>query len=396
MRVYLKAPGINTRAEVGLYLRATILVMLILLVTAIAIDLAANMSGITDKAQQTGVARLSILAPYLLYRSVDIVTRLLPQACFLGVFMAEILRARRFERVILALSGASPLRGLSAILLFSLLAGSVQGINEIWLRPAAVFAQIDLGVGAYGRRFRPGLRNTASWFIIGNDALRARLVTGAAAEMRDVELFRGIDRQRLTSVVMAARAVPGDRPGQWRLGKVVTWTRDPGKASYTPKFEETAIMSIAINPAEVIYNGVAPYFLGQRTLQTLAAIPGRPMSDDANVALWRRYTAILLPGVFAFLGAGLAQIGYPGRREHMPLLIGLAVFGYLSIVSVKVFWALGEQGVLSPPVAVMASVLFALAIGVLVQIMQVLPRARLHLWQRARRRQDLTNPRGPR
>ncbi len=370
-------PGISTRYTLALYLRSTLLIMLILLVTAIAIDLAQTMRGITGRAKATGSSQLSVLAPYLAYRSVDIITRLLPQACFFGVFLAEIIRARRLERVILAISGVSPWRALAPVLLFSTLTGAIQALNENWARPEAVFAQINLGVGAYARWFKPGLKDRPNWFLLGSDALRAKLKIGGNPEMRDIELFRGLDQPRLSSVVMAQRAVPTDKPGIWHLSNAVIWRAQPDKSAYIPRHYRVVDTPIALSPVQVSYSGIAGYYLPSKVLAKIAAVPAVPTSNDADVAIWRRWTAALLPGIFAFLGAGLAQIGYPGRSQNIGRLVGLAVFGYLSIVSVKVFWALGEHGVITAPVAVLSPLLFALAIGLLAQLGQILPQARI-------------------
>jgi hypothetical protein len=75
----------------------------------------------------------------------------------------------------------------------------------------------------------------------------------------------------------------------------------------------------------------------------------------------------LLPGAFALLGASLAQMGYSGRVQNIRVLAGLAFFGYISIVSVKVFWALGELGVFPPSAAVLSSLLLALSGSIFIQ-----------------------------
>jgi lipopolysaccharide export LptBFGC system permease protein LptF len=362
--------GVSTRAALGLYIRASLLVMFILLVIAIAIDLAQSLGWITDRAQQLDVPRAQVMAPYLLYRSVDIVTRLFPQACFFGLFFAEIIRARRYERIILALAGVSPAISLSGVMVFALFAGMFQVFAESWARPAAVFAQVDLDVGVYAHRFHPRLRGNSDWFISGDNVMRARVKTGPDPELRDVEVFRGLNRNRLTSIVMAERAVPTDEARIWRLSNVVTWTAAPEGPDYLTKAEDTADIRINLLPIQLEYHGIAAFYLHGKTLAKFAAIRDAPTTADADLAIWRRWSAIFLPGVFAFMGASLAQIGYPGNRQHAPRLVAFAVFGYLSIVSIKIFWSLGERSILSAPASVMTPLIFVAGIGILAQLAQ--------------------------
>jgi lipopolysaccharide export LptBFGC system permease protein LptF len=363
--------GIVTRTTLNLYFRATVLMMLIFLVTALAIDLATNFSDISRRSNQSGANTPYVWAPYLLYRSVDIVTRLLPQACFFGVFLAEIIRVRRFESNILYFAGVSPAYSLIAVVWFSALFGAVQTINEGWARPAAVFAQIELGVGAYGIRFGRGLRNNPDWFLRNDTLIRAFVRRGEPTELRDVEIFKGIGQKQLTSVTLAKRAIPTSKLNVWRLNDVIIWNLDSKTNEYTPTFQSSLDLDLDIDATRIKYWGIAGYYLRWRDLNKIASIPSNLRSSDPDVAIWRRWSAVFLPGVFAFLGASLAPLGFQAGRANIPFLVVLAVFGYLAIVSVKVFWALGELGTLSPAIAVLSPVIFAALIAALALLKQM-------------------------
>jgi lipopolysaccharide export LptBFGC system permease protein LptF len=363
--------GIVTRNTLYLYLRSTMLMILILLVVALAIDLAANFSEISSRASESGATQSAFFAPYLFYRSVDIITQLLPQACFFGIFLAEIVRSQRFETSILYFAGISPTHSLIAVLWFSSLVGAVQTLNEGWARPVAVFAQIELGVGAYGIRFEPGIRNTPDWFLRDSNALRAFVRRGEPTELLDIEFFEGIDQGQITSVTLAKRAVPTNRPGIWQLNDVIVWKPENKGEIYAPSFFVRLDLDLGIDATRIRYWGIAGHYLRWKDLKKIAAIPATLRTAHSDVAIWRRWSAFLLPGVFAFLGASLAPLGFQGRRANIPVLVALAIFGYLSIVSVKVFWALGELGLLSPAFMVLSPLVFTALVAWLAQLKQL-------------------------
>ncbi|GEM_PF-4332852 len=374
--------GISARRVLRLYLLLSGLMMFILLMIALTIDMAKYLPDVRLKAENMDQPLAQVLLPYLGYRAVDIVTRLLPMACFLGLFLAEILRAFRLERIILAFAGFSPVKSLPVILLFAILVGSIEAALETRLRPWAVFAQVDLGLGAYGRRFDPQLSENPVWFVIGDTAIRARILRGEAPELRDIEMFRGLDQSRLTSVLVAARATPGGADKTWRFEYVTEWQADADGRRY--KMQKTPVREITLEllPEQVRYYNIDSYYLPTKDLNRIATMHDAETASDADTAIWRRWSAFLLPGAFAFLGASLAQVGYRARRASVVPLIFYALVGYLSIVSVKVLWALGELGVLAAPVAVLGSIAGTILVAITLQISQ--SRARIqwsNLWR---------------
>ena len=78
-----------------------------------------------------------------------------------------------------------------------------------------------------------------------------------------------------------------------------------------------------------------------------------------------------MPGALALLAVCLAQNGYSGRQPNVPRLIAMAVFGYIVVTSIKVFWALGELGAMPAAAAVITSVVSILAIGLFLLRRQV-------------------------
>jgi lipopolysaccharide export LptBFGC system permease protein LptF len=357
--------GLAMRSALSLYLRNTLLAMLLLLITALAIDLAKHLPSVQEKAASSNSAML--LPYYILYRATDIITRMLPTACFLALFLSEILRRRRLESVILSASGFSPAQTTAAIFFFGLIVGSCQYLLEAHLRPAAVFAQVELGVGSYAKRFRSGLLNRPEWFITNGNALSGRVFRATNPELREVKIFQGINQDRLSGIILAERAVPTDKPNIWRLHSAVSWQGAENQGNYKPLENDLLDVKIDLVADQLTYMDVPGFYIPGAALKNIAAMHNAPTANDANVALWRRWTAILLPGAFALLGASLAQMGYSGRVQNIRVLAGLAFFGYISIVSVKVFWALGELGVFPPSAAVLSSLLLALSGSIFIQ-----------------------------
>jgi len=346
--------GIAARRALMDYVRMTGLILFILLITAWTIDLAQNFPRIRTDATRREVSVVSIVFPYLGYRAVDIITRMLPMACFFGVFAAEIMRRFRLETVILKAAGASPLRLLGAVLLFAIVTGALQTRLEQSWRPAAIQAQVALGHGSYARRFRQDWRLTNDWLVSGDTAVRARLRRDTPPAMRDVLIFTGINAPELKTIYAAERVVPGDTPYEWRLQKGSKWQATDG-AETSESFDELTL-TLDLIPEQISFVAVPAFYIPSEPLRAIATMRNAPTAAAADVAIWRRLTAWTLPGTFALLAFLLVSFGFSGRTANYPRLIALAFLGYVSVVSVKVFWALGELGAVAAPMSVLATV----------------------------------------
>jgi lipopolysaccharide export LptBFGC system permease protein LptF len=349
--------GLATRRGFFDYLRAVALILFILLMVAWTIDLAKSLPELRRVAEDRGAPLHGIAARYLFYRTVDMVTRLLPMACFFGAFIAEIRRRLTLETVILHAAGASTLRLLAGALWLGLLLGALQTALEARWRPAVIWAQVEFGVGDYARRFGPGWLNTPRWFVTEDMAIRGEVLREAAPHMRDVKVFAGIRAPELKQVFSAETMRPGPAPFTWRLEGVTRW--DGGSFRGTPSADVT--IETKLLPEMLTYLDVLKFNLPGSSLAAFAALP-EPI-PEVETAKWRRLTAWALPGALILFGAGLARMGFDGRRAVVPRLIGLAAFGYVVVVSVKVFWKVGEMGALPAPIA--ASAGMSLALGAL-------------------------------
>ncbi|MAQ83579.1 MAG: hypothetical protein CMH12_10135 [Maritimibacter sp.] len=360
--------GIATRRALIEYLLSVAAVMFLLTMIAYTIDLARIFPDIRWQSTYQETALPSVLLPYLLQRGVDIVTRMLPVAMFFGPFLAEIGRRLRLETVILATAGAGPGHRLAALLWLALILGGIYtGLEARW-RPAAIQAQVETGLGDYAERYDDRWLE-GRWVVNGDVAMRADLRRGAQPEMRNLLVFNGIGAAELASVVGAERAVPTDTPDVWRLEDVTEWTPETGSTLRTARTSEAPLL---LTSAQLTHYGIAPYVLSTADLRTLARAPTEThYLPGIRTALWQRRLAIFLPGTVAFLAVAFATLGFDGRRILYPRLIGLAAAGYILTVSLKVFWALGQQGTVAPSTAVATALAVPLVIGTVAFVRQL-------------------------
>lgn len=351
--------GIAARRALGLYLRAALLVMSMFLIIAWAIDLAQTLDDVLARADALDRSRMELLALYLGFRGVDIATRLFPVACFIGIFAAELFRLFNRETTILAAAGWSSRQTLLVVCLFAALTGSLQFALERWLRPAAVFAQAELELGGYGRRFAAGEIEGHRWFVVDGNVLRARITRQAKPRLADLELYRGVVAGDLQDVLVAGRAEPAKRPGFWRFRDVALWSRLPGEEgeTETATYAQTSLylisryptleVRLSLLPETLAYYDVPAFYLPQAPLERLARSDNPLKGPDVDAALWRRWAAFFLPGAYALLGASLAPIAGSGRIVAPGRIVVLAMCGYFALVATKVSWAMGEIGALS-------------------------------------------------
>ncbi|MCP4826085.1 MAG: LptF/LptG family permease [Shimia sp.] len=357
--------GIAVRAMVRGDLAAIGFMMFILLVVALTIDLTKWLDTVRARAEATDSPLWQVLFPYIGYRSADIVTRLLTMACVAGGFVVTLLRHQRLDDVVLAAAGASPSLRLTALLISGLLLGAVQMAGENWLRPAAVQAQVAANLGDYGNRYH-NVDVGTQWALTDTRALRATVTRGPEAQLSDLMLFDGIGQPALTHILHADTATSRGLLNVWTLEDVTIW--DTAKA--VPELEPKLDLALNVSAEKLRWYGIDGYYLPNDVAHVIAATDtseATPTSADAGTALAVRKVAIFLPGIFALLGVSLASLGTQGRRLSPFRLLALATVGYLAVVSVKVFWALGIHGVLSPMLAATLPALFALTLAAFLQ-----------------------------
>ena len=137
-RTFLAPFGWYTRHMILSYSRYTFLATCVVLVLALSIDLTLFLAKVVSTVSAwPGFLPLS-LAWYILLRATDFLAELLPLACFIGVFCAEIAHTISHERLLVWLSGRRPRQCLVPVLIFGAIVGVIQGTLNIYLRPLAV------------------------------------------------------------------------------------------------------------------------------------------------------------------------------------------------------------------------------------------------------------------
>lgn len=360
-RFWHATAGVAARRALAEYLKMVALIMLILLCVAWTIDLAKSFPDIRALAGAEDRPTVLVLGHYLGLRAVDIVNRLLPMACFFGVFLAEIQRRLRLESVVLNAAGLSTVRRIAPAALAGLLLGGLITALESPIRPQAIFAQVDLGLGSYAERYRRGRTDGAAWYLDDNLAVRGHIRRTSDPAFEDALIFAGFRGAELETVYAVQEAVPTAERFRWELRGVTRWLASEGRAG--AEAIERMTLEMQVLPEQLEYHDVGLFAVPTPALQTMASLEGTSASVPVTVTLWKRWTVGLVPLAFTLLAVALVPYGFAGRVPHVPRLIALALVGYGSVVSVRVMWALGELGSVPPLVAVFGATGFALALS---------------------------------
>lgn len=358
--------GLAVRAMVRGDLMAIGFMMFTLLIVALAIDLTKWLEPLRAHAVTKNVPLYDVLLPYLSYRGIDIVTRLLTMACLAGGFVITLLRHQRMDDIVLAAGGAGPSLRIAALVITGGLLGVVQMAGENWLRPAAVQRQMAAQLGDYGARFGD-TQLGVQWLVDGNRALRANVIRGPDGHLSNVMVFEGLNQPTLTRILHAQSARPAPETSQWILSDVAIW--QPA-ASADGQHQTTHLLTFPLHLNQVQWYGIDGYYLPNTAARQIANLPDTAAAPDAATALAVRKVALVLPGIFALLGVSLASMGTQGRRLAPFKLLALAAVGYLLVVSVKVFWALGIHAIVTPVAAATVPAAAALLLAVLLQLQQ--------------------------
>jgi lipopolysaccharide export LptBFGC system permease protein LptF len=361
----LGPPGIIARQDFLGEILFVVTVQTILLLVAVSIDLAKYLDQVLESA--AGLApldRILLVAHYLGLRVVDMVTRLLPIAVFVGVLAFEVWSILTRRRAIHWISGRNPLRVLLPAAAVGLLFGALQyRLDTVW-RPAAVLAQAAERLGAYGERYdRERIRRDV-WFIAGDRIVHGDVRYGPPPEFLDVDLFRLDKAGRIREVVRAARAEPTPLAAVWRFDLARRWLGDPerpGALRLAPAPVQD-LVPIPLHPLAVTYLGLPAKYVPQDDLAAIVASGGAGagagmlVSPDHRVWLEVRRADALLPLAMALLATTVSFFA-GATRPGLGVLIGAGLAGYAVHVGSRVFVTAGELGDLDPRIAAWTPVL---------------------------------------
>lgn len=366
-KVILSPFGLYTRYTFAAYLRYTGLVAIGLLIVALTVDLSPQLQKVWSGygGQVSGIEAVS---RYLVLRTADVVTRLIPIACFFGVLTAEIASTLSREREVIWNTGRSPLQCLVPSVLLGLLAGLIQFGFDGYVRPAAIAAQIEARLGEYGERYDRRLSDQRIWFVAGDDLVFARIEYGPPPALHDVTIFKFEgESHRLETVIAAEKASPVEEGQSWRLENGRSWdtkASTDGKVTDRNLSKSLETVILRLDPLWVSNMGINAMFLSQRVLESLAGGSGIFNKNAYRTWIQVRYSSILSPTAMSVLASSMSLLLLATAVSPQALL-AIILAGYAGHISTRAFSLLGAYGYVPPMVAGWLTPLLQLSAAIL-------------------------------
>ena len=379
-REVLVAPfGWYSRYRLRQYLEHTLLVTVALLAIGLTIDLSKFSKILAQNPDAVGIWAVIHVTWYLALRATDILTELLPVACFLGLFSAEVAHTRSRERLMIWNSGRSPSQCLAPIILFGICMGGIQLTLDLYVRPAAVMTQIASHLGIYGEIYdRKAPRDI--WIATQNDVIYATAKFGPPPILRDLTIYRLGANRRLQAVITARTAIPTGEQGEWIMQEGSRWEAaadeldrsDFLQRPWSPSSSDNAVdfreekLALNIAPLWLANYGIPPRNLPHATLRSIANLTNGfpnsgPSINEYQTWVQFRYARSFFTAALILFTGGISFL-FMTYRINFEGLMSVVMAGYIVHVAFKVFLVLGEYGYLGPVVASWSIPIFLLII----------------------------------
>jgi lipopolysaccharide export system permease protein len=362
--------GWHTRVMIASYARHTFLVACAILVLALSIDLTLFLTKVVATVSQWPNLVVVSLAWYVVLRGTDFLAELLPLACFIGVFWAEIVHTNAQERLIVWLSGRAARQCLVPTLLFGAIVGLMQFSLNVFLRPMAVMTMAADHLGSYGERFDPRPQPHPQWIAVGLDLIQAVIEPGSPPLLRDVRLYRMNDALALRSFHQAKLAKPID-DHSWVLIDGHRWTSPLGTQESRSFWDQNAFtgddvpfdkeeLDLKLTPAWINAFHINARYLPNDVFSALRRVD---FSPNAEFQTWEqaRLALCLFCAAMPLLAATLSMLLLPCDIRLGALAI-VGVAGYMANSGMKLLILLGEHGYVSPWIAAWAMPALLLAV----------------------------------
>lgn len=351
-KIRLAVFGLYTRHVLRVYLQHLFVVLFGLLIAALTIDISTQVPDILAAPPQAVGTEIPFrLAWYLLLRSADIGTRLLPIGCFLGVLSAEVALTLARERLMVSNTGRTPFQCIVPALLMALVFGIFQVTLSTYLRPMAMMAQIAGRLGEDGRAYDRTRDLGQVWLASKAGLIKARIEYGPPPVLRDIMIYSVEREGQLAGVVSAEFASPEAGTQFWLLRKSRQWTKtdvqdQPLAGMLRANGEVRA--DLAIDPLWIANLGINAMFLPQTTLKALAS----SKSDSAYTSEYQmwiqlRYSDLLFPGGMILLASCLALL-ILSHGSSFQRVMAIVLVGYAVHVAIRALSLLGGHGYISP------------------------------------------------
>lgn len=323
---------------------------------AIVVDL---LDVAEDLAQSEGGAAGATLR-YIGLRAPIMLSELMPIAAMIAglLTVADLMRHR--ELVVIWSSGVRPLALLGLMLPAALLLVAAKFAIDDLAAPRAAAGLRAWGIGEYRHRPVDGQAGAFTWLRSGGDIVR--LSSGAldAGRLEAVTVFRRGPDGILTERLEAATAVPV--PGGWRLQGVTRARVTPRSIERLPALE----LPLAIDLEQVRLMTRPPRELPLTKLAEIAGAGGYGLRALEPYRTWlhQRVAGALVPGLLMLLAFALVR-RFSRTASIAPVFLTAVAIGFSFLITSGVSSALGEVGLLAPPLAAWAPplALAALVLG---------------------------------
>jgi lipopolysaccharide export system permease protein len=347
--------GLYTRHILQVYLQHVFVVFLGLLIAALTIDVSTQIPEILAAPPHATGLRIPLrLAWYLLLRSADLGTRLLPVGCFLGVLSAEVALTLGRERLMVSNTGRTPYQCIVPALLLGFSLGCVQVVLDTYVRPMAMMAQISGRLGEDGRWHDRTREEGQRWLVSSMGLVKARIEYGPPPVLHDITLFSMGSDGQLNKVLNAESATPEEGTNLWLLRGGSIWLKQgtlngptEGEASNSAE----ARVDLGIDPVWISNLGINPMYLPQKTLKSIANSHNGVL-DKSEYRLWvqLRYTDFLLPGGMILLASSMSLLFFRFGSSFQRI-VTIALIGYSVHVLLRALNLLCGYGYIPPEIA---------------------------------------------
>lgn len=273
-------------------------------------------------------------------------SELMPLAALIAglLTVADLLRHR--ELVVIWSAGVRPLATLRMLLPVGLLlVGAKFAIDDVALPRATTELRL-WGIGEYRHRPGEGQSGQDYWVRSGDDIVQISALAAAAGKVENITIYRRDPQGLLTERVSAGRAEP--IPGGWRLLEA---TRSPVGAQVAerlPAYDWPGVIDLE----RISLLARPPRELSLSQLWDIARGGGYGLRAPEPYRTWlhQRLASAFVPMLLMMLGFALVR-RFSRTASIAPVFMAAVGIGFTLIILSGVTSALGEVGVLAPPLA---------------------------------------------
>ena len=320
------------------------------------LDVAEDLVQAPEGAWLAGLRYFGLRLPIML-------SELTPIAALIASLLtvADLLRHR--ELVVVWSSGVRPLSILRMLLPMGIVLVAGKFLIDDLAVPRATTALRRWGIGEYRHTPADGQAGNHYWLRSGNDVIRLSANAVSVGQVRGITIFRRDDTGILTERIDADRALPV--PGGWRLEGATRSVVGTRRVESLPALDWDG----AIDLERVQLLARSPRELSLAELHDVATAGGYGLRPREPYLTWlhQRLAGSLVPTFLMLLAFALVR-RFSRTASIAPVFMAAVSIGFSLLIISGVASALGEVGVIPPPLAAWAP---PLALGALVLFLAV-------------------------